>query len=172
MEGSGSGRLKNLRIRIHPSGKRLKVLRIWIRDPVPFWPRDPEEGFLDLEARIPNPYFSEPRDNFLGKKYYNSLWIGQKMFWYEELGNIFKRKNFSLVTGSLTMRIGIRGFVPTDYRSGSGFCFVLHWLSRWQQRSHTHKAAEIEFFPPFYFTLVMEVSGFVRKITNPDPGGS
>ncbi len=34
----------------------------------------------DLGSRIPNPYFWELSDNFLGKKFYNSLKIGQIFF--------------------------------------------------------------------------------------------
>ncbi len=61
------------------------VLRIRIRDPVPFWPLDPGSGIgffriPDLGSRIPNPYFWEFRDNCLGKKFYNSLKIGLNFF--------------------------------------------------------------------------------------------
>ncbi len=61
------------------------VLRIRIRDPVPFWPLDPGSGIgffriLDPGFRIPNPYFWELSDNFLGKKFYNSLKIDIKFF--------------------------------------------------------------------------------------------
>jgi hypothetical protein len=34
----------------------------------------------DLGSRIPNSYFGELRDNFLGKKFYNSLKFGPKIF--------------------------------------------------------------------------------------------
>ena len=34
----------------------------------------------DLVFRIPNPYFRELSDNFLGKKFYNSLKIGPNFF--------------------------------------------------------------------------------------------
>ena len=59
------------------------VLRI--RDPVPFWPLDPGSGIgffriPDLGSRIPNPYFWELSDNFLGKKFYNSLKIDPNLF--------------------------------------------------------------------------------------------
>ncbi len=40
-----------------------------IRDPVPFWPLDPDPD--------PNPYFWEVSDKSLGKKFYNSLKTGQ-----------------------------------------------------------------------------------------------
>jgi hypothetical protein len=61
------------------------VLRIRIRDPVPFWPLDPGSGIgffriPDLGSRIPNSYFWELSDNFLGKKYYNSLKIDPNFF--------------------------------------------------------------------------------------------
>ncbi len=64
---------------------RFTVLRIRIWDPVPFWPLDPGSGIgfyriQDLGSRIPNPYFWELRDNFLGKKFYNSLKIGPNFF--------------------------------------------------------------------------------------------
>ncbi len=36
--------------------------------------------FPDLESRIPNPYFWELSDNFLGKKFYNSLKTGPNFF--------------------------------------------------------------------------------------------
>ncbi len=44
-----------------------------IRHPLPFWPLDPG-------SRIPNPYFLELSDNFLGKKLYNFLKIGPNFF--------------------------------------------------------------------------------------------
>ncbi len=49
-----------------------------VRDPVPFWPLDPDPGsglgfFPDPGSRIPNSYFWELRDKYLGKKFYNSL---------------------------------------------------------------------------------------------------
>ncbi len=56
-----------------------------IQDPVPFWPLDPGSGIgffwiPDLRSRIPNPYFWELSDNFLGEKFYNSLKIGPNFF--------------------------------------------------------------------------------------------
>jgi hypothetical protein len=53
------------------------VLRIWIRDPVPFdpWTRIRNPGF-----RITNPYFLELSDKFLGKKFFNSLKTGPNFF--------------------------------------------------------------------------------------------
>ncbi len=49
------------------------------------WIRDLGSGIgffriPDLGSRIPNPYFWELRDNFLGKKFYNSLKIGPNFF--------------------------------------------------------------------------------------------
>ncbi len=65
----------------------ISVLRIRIRDPVPFWPLDPDKGseiglfrIPDLGSRIPNPYFLELNDISLGKKFYNSLKTGQNFF--------------------------------------------------------------------------------------------
>ncbi len=42
------------------------------------WIRDPEWVFSG--SRIPRPYFEELFDNFLGKKFYNSLKIGPNFF--------------------------------------------------------------------------------------------
>ncbi len=57
-----------------------EVLRIRIRDPVPFWPLDPDTGsgigfFPDPGSRIPDPkpIFLELSNKFLGKEFYNSL---------------------------------------------------------------------------------------------------
>ncbi len=58
------------------------MLRIRIWDPVPFWPLDPG-------SHIPNPYFWELSDNFLGKKFYNALKIGPNFFLWH-----FKTKNY------------------------------------------------------------------------------
>jgi hypothetical protein len=44
---------------------------------------DPDPGsgaFLTPGSGIPNPYFEELSDNFLGKKFYNSLKIGPNFF--------------------------------------------------------------------------------------------
>ncbi len=58
-----------------------------IRDPgsVPFWPLDPGSRIglfwiLYLGFWIPNPYFWEVSDNFLGKMLYNSLKIDPNIF--------------------------------------------------------------------------------------------
>ncbi len=71
-----------------------------IRDPVPFWPLDPGSGIgffripdlgsriPDLGSRIPNPYFWQLRENFLGKKFYNSLKIGPIFFLQHFINNI------------------------------------------------------------------------------------
>jgi len=67
----------------------LQITVLRIRDPLPFWPldQDPgsEIGFFwildrDLGSRIPNPYFWEVSDKFLGKKIYNSLKTGPNFF--------------------------------------------------------------------------------------------
>ncbi len=67
--------------------KWATVLRIRIRDPGPFKPLEPdprsETGLFrirDLEFRIPNLYFLELSDKFLGKKFYNSLKTGPNFF--------------------------------------------------------------------------------------------
>ncbi len=63
------------------------VLRIRIRDQLPFWPLEPDPGsgigffrIPDLGSWIPIPYFWELNDKFLGKKFYNFLKTGQNCF--------------------------------------------------------------------------------------------
>ncbi len=64
------------------------MLRIRIRDPMPLWTLDPgiRNRFLsdpripDLGSRIPNPYFWEASDKFLGKKFFYSLKGGPNFF--------------------------------------------------------------------------------------------
>ncbi len=56
------------------------VLRIRIRDPMPFWPLDPGSGIDFFRIPDPNPYFWELCDNFWGKKLNNSLKIGPNFF--------------------------------------------------------------------------------------------
>ncbi len=53
-----------------------------IRDTVPFWPLDPDPGSGSGIgfSRIPNPYFWELSEKFLGKKFYNSLTSGPNFF--------------------------------------------------------------------------------------------
>ncbi len=55
------------------------VLRIRIRDPVPFWPLDPDPG-SGIGSRIPNPSFWELSDKLLSKKCYISLKTGPTFF--------------------------------------------------------------------------------------------
>ncbi len=52
------------------------VLRILIRDPVPFWPLDPGSGIGFFQIPDPKPKFWELSDDFWGKKFHNSLKIG------------------------------------------------------------------------------------------------
>jgi hypothetical protein len=59
--------------------KLCSLLRI--RDPMPFWTLGPgssirNRSFPDPGSRIPNPYFWEVSDTFLGKKFYNSFNTG------------------------------------------------------------------------------------------------
>ncbi len=89
------------------------------------------------------------------------------------------------------VRIRIRGSVPLIY--GSGSCFCRQWLTRCQQKisffasyflkvctftsvfkekksKRSHNVMEIKVFP-YLFCLLMEGSGSLQKLTNPDPGG-
>ncbi len=69
------------------------VLRIRIRDPVPFWPLDPVFSGIpipDLGSGIPNPYVWELGQNFWGKNFNNSLKIGLNFF----LQHLKKKKMF------------------------------------------------------------------------------
>jgi hypothetical protein len=84
----GSGKAKNLRIRNTVFVTRPKLLQrreksflyavLRIRDPVPFWSLDPGSGIGFF--RIPNPYFWQLTDNFLGKMFKNSLKIDPNFF--------------------------------------------------------------------------------------------
>ncbi len=59
------------------------MLRIRIRDPVPFWPQVPGSGIRNgffSGSRIPNLYVWELSDNFLGKKFNNSWKTGPNFF--------------------------------------------------------------------------------------------
>jgi hypothetical protein len=63
----------------------IAVLRI--RDPMPFWPLDPDPGSgmglfrnPDLGFQNPDTYFLELCDKFLDKKFYNSLKTGPNFF--------------------------------------------------------------------------------------------
>jgi hypothetical protein len=58
----------------------MAVLRIRIRDLVPFrpWIRIRDRFFSG--SRIPTPYFLELSDKFLGKKFYNSMKTGPNFF--------------------------------------------------------------------------------------------
>ncbi len=56
------------------------VLRIRIRDPVPFWPLDPGAGIGFFRIPDPKHIFWKFSDNFLGKKFYNSLKIYPNLF--------------------------------------------------------------------------------------------
>jgi hypothetical protein len=58
-----------------------------VEDPgsMPLWPLDPgyeiqNRFFLDHGSRIPNPYLLKLNDNFLGRKFFNSLYTGPKFF--------------------------------------------------------------------------------------------
>ncbi len=70
----------------YPFAVHVPVLRIRIRNPVPFWPLDPG-------SRIPIPYFWGLGDNFLGKNFNNSWKIGPNFF----LQHIKNEIIFSLV---------------------------------------------------------------------------
>ncbi len=70
-------RLKKLNLSHNRYGTVQPVLRIRIRDPVPFWPGSGiRKRFIsDPGSRIPDPKLIiwELAENFLGKKFYNSL---------------------------------------------------------------------------------------------------
>jgi hypothetical protein len=66
-------------------GEKISVLRIRIWDLGSGAFLTPGSGIQNLEkifsgSRIPNPYFWELSDNFLGKKFYTSLKIGPTFF--------------------------------------------------------------------------------------------
>ncbi len=62
----------------------VTVLRIRNRDPVPFWPLDPGSGRGFSGSRIPNPYFWELNDNFLGKNFYIHFFLNWPNFFLHQ----------------------------------------------------------------------------------------
>jgi hypothetical protein len=103
----GSGRPKN---QCCGSGIRC-LLDAWsgIRKPVGFY-RIP-----DLGSRIPNPYFWELSDNFLGKKFYNTLKIVTIFFL-----QLSKIKQFSILWNlCLQKKVSKKNFSPLS-DPGSG----------------------------------------------------
>jgi hypothetical protein len=95
-----------------------------IRDLVPFdpWIRDPEWFFFripELGSWIPNPYFWELSDYFLGKKFHNSLKIGPNFFLQH-----FKNKiiyNFVKYV-TIKKRFETFFFIPLCLAFGRRFC--------------------------------------------------
>ncbi len=81
---------------------------------MPFWPLDPG-------SRILNPYFWELSDNFLGKKFYNSLKIGPDFF----LAHIKNKIIFNLWNLWLQKRYDNKFFSPLS------FCFLLFLDPGW-----------------------------------------
>ncbi len=71
----------------HPA-TNIPVLRIRIRDQVPFWPLgpDPGSGIGFSGSRIPNPYFWELSDNF-GVKSSIILWKLAQIFFLQHFKN-------------------------------------------------------------------------------------
>ncbi len=66
-----------------PSASGPPIRNIPIPLPQLYSDADPDPGsgaFLTPGSGIPNPYFWEPNDNFLGKKFYNYLKIGPNFF--------------------------------------------------------------------------------------------
>ncbi len=96
------------------------MLRIRIRDPVPFWPQDPDPGSgirnrFFSGSRIPTPYFLELSDKFLGKKFYNSLKTGP-IFFLRHLKNkiIFNFEKF-VATKKLQKSFDNKFFSPLSF---------------------------------------------------------
>jgi hypothetical protein len=91
------------------------VLRIRIRDPVPFWPLDPDPGsgigfFPDLGSRIPTPYFLELSDKFLYNacKWENTIWkfstsISLKTTIYALLSSAMLCENHTVIGGKISI---------------------------------------------------------------------
>jgi len=81
------------------------------------WIRDPELVFSG--SRIPNPYFWELRDNFLGKKFLNSLKISPIFF-----SSTFQKLNSSILWNLWLQKKGMTtnffGYGIRDPGSGKG----------------------------------------------------
>ncbi len=75
-------------VRIWPVSEKKAARKLVVRsntkssvadgDPVPFWPLDP--GWVYSGSRIPNSYFWELSDNFLGRKFHYSWKFGPNIF--------------------------------------------------------------------------------------------
>ncbi len=91
------------------------VLRIRIRDLVPFWPLDPGSG---KKTQTRNPYFLELSDNFLVKKFYNSLKIGPNFF----LRHFKNKIIYNVVKFMATIKVWQLIFLPLPFVAvfGSG----------------------------------------------------
>jgi hypothetical protein len=94
----------------------ISVLRIRIRDPVPFLPLEPGSG-----PRITTPYFLELSDKFLGKKFYNSLKTGPNLF-LQHLKNkiIFNLVKFVATKKGLTTNFFLPSLLLLFLDPGSG----------------------------------------------------
>ncbi len=115
----------------------ISVLWLRIRDPVPFRHLDPDPGsgigffrIPDLGSRIPNPYFLELSDKFLGKKFYNPLKTGPNFFLQHLKNKIILNfvKFVGTKKGLTTNFFSPLSFVAVNYRNLRKKVFFLKFL--------------------------------------------
>ncbi len=111
---------------------RQAVLRSRIRDQVPFWSWTRNRNrffflFPDPGSWIQSPYFWELSDNFLCKKFYNSLKIGPNFF----LQHFKNKKMFNYVKFVATIKVyDNKIFSPLSFAAIFGSGIRDGWKSR------------------------------------------
>ncbi len=167
------------------------MLQIRIRDPVPFWPLDPNPGsgirnrFIPGPgSQIPNPNFLELNDKFLGKKFYNSLKTGLQHFKNKTIFNFVKFVAIKkYMTTNFFHPLLCCGFWIRDWDPGSGMgkksgsgIRDKHpgsaTLSKIKEFSfceiYIHKKDRIQNFSPLFSWFWIRDPGW-NKIRIPDP---
>ncbi len=141
------------------------MLRIRIRDPVPFWPLDPGSGIGFFRIPDPKHILLRFNDNFLGRKFYNSLWIGPNFFLRQLKINIIY--NFAIFVATKKGRT-TKFFSPLSFVAifGSGIRYPGSEIRdrgsgiRDGQKSGSgirdkHPGSATLVTPPVYFSLVV-----------------
>ncbi len=120
----------------------------YVADSVPFWPLDPGSG-IGSRRSDPKPIFWELIDNFLDKKFYNSLKIGPNYFlqhfknkiilWNLWLQKIVWQLNFFTPFFCCCFWIWYRDLgsgMGKNQDPGSGINILdpQHWAQHWKRR--------------------------------------
>ncbi len=139
-----NGRENYIKLQVKKIRIVLSVADFWPRDPMSFWPREPGIGIFripDLGSRVPNPYFWDLSDNFLGKKFYNSLKIGPNfLIQHFKTKMIFNLVKLLATKKNLTTKLF---FIPLfcccfwirDKHPGSATLIVLQYICKYRNSS-------------------------------------